>query len=720
MSYNNYTPKPNNPFARRASHSSDEQPADAIALHAQHEAHYRRKELSRKPLPPLPTLPPHKSEGKSRTNQDGAFPTIERPQRSERAHRPEKLETKTNYDRTQAATLTPPIRSPLERKPAMRRKVADNQEQTIRPGTANPPLEPPYAAGYFINPTRRGRPAGETLERPQRGSEVKTIKRDAEGRFDPATVRSVRESKARDPTTSLEPCPDGYVQNPPPSPPRPTATRTNSWRNIFTGSKEEKAKKQKADESSSTESRRTSYIVKAVRRASDSVAEKAKILAMHKQERDEWTDKKRGSRRPSDEREENRRSKPSDRPMYQKAAILEKNKHKTNIVGNTQDVDRDYDVMVETSAWKTKCNEDTRRKYAKACEEADREGLPRPASPAYTEEADLEISAEEREALRLQAAEDFTVDKHLKPKALPIMTAAAVVLSVALDPLKPRKRGDSQTSQMSFADAGLSDADANMAERYFESCSQCHLPPTSFLTKSGECPTCHDERKMEEEEQRKGESKISLFKGDSKQIHLRTTDLTGSSAGRLTEADNTEQDSPPFMRVAASHKLRKVRQTIYEDPGNPFTTTPPSDTEVSLFSIPFHQPTFTNEQGEPELKLPRDRQLLTGSPFDDAIESPLVPRVPNSDLTFVTTLHAPIPQRQITAAMVKKAHRSTSIVAVPEDADEYVPARAGWRRGSVPVQRPAKDERKEKRDTIFYRFWDDLLPDYGQRRDSKL
>ncbi|KAK5675831.1 hypothetical protein LTS10_011562 [Elasticomyces elasticus] len=718
MSYNNYTPKPNNPFARRASHSSDEQPADAIALQAQHEAHYHRKELSRKPLPPLPTLPPQKSEGKSRTNQDGAFPTIERPQRPERSHRPEKLETKTNYDRTQAATLTPPLRSPLERKPAMRRKVADNQEQTIRPGTANPPLEPPYAAEYFINPTRRGRPAaGETLERPQRGNEVKTIKRDAEGRFDPATVRSVRESKARDPTTSLEPCPDGYVQDPPPPPTRPTATRTNSWRNIFTGSKEEKAKKQKADESSSTESRRTSYIIKAVRRASDSVSEKAKILAMHKQEREEWTDKKRGPRRPSDEREENRRSKPADRPMYQKAAILEKNKHKTNIVGNSQDVDRDYDVMMATSAWKTKCNEDARRKYAKACEEADREGLPRPASPAYTEEADLEISAEEREALRLQAAEDFTVDKHLKPKALPIMTAAAVVLSVALDPLKPdlkkpKKRSATMESDMSFTDAGLS---TDMAELVMEKCFQCGQAPTQgTLHKDGRCSACTREQRNIEDEQRKGESK---------QILLRTTDLAGNPSRHLSQADNTEQDSPPFMRVAASHKLRKVRQTVYEgksNPGNPFNTTPPSDTEVSLFSIPFHQPTFTNEQGKPELKLPRDRQLLTGSPFDDAIESPLVPRPSNNDLTFVTTLHAPIPQRQITAAMVKKAHRSTSIVAVPEEAEEYVPVRAGWRRGSVPVRKPVRDEREEKRDTIFYRFWDNLLPDYDKRRESRL
>ncbi|KAK5739409.1 hypothetical protein LTR17_005314 [Elasticomyces elasticus] len=672
MSYNNYTPKSNNPFACRASHSSDEQPADAIALQAQHEAHYRRKELSRKPLPPLPTLPPQKSEGKSRTNQDGAFPTIERPQRPERSHRPEKLETKTNYDRTQAATLTPPLRSPLERKPAMRRKVADNQEQTIKPGSANPPLEPPYAAEYFINPTRRGRPAaGETLERPQRGNEVKTIKRDAEGRFDPATVRSVRESKARDPSTSLEPCPDGYVQNPPPPLTRPTATRTNSWRNIFTGSKEEKAKKQKADESSSTESRRTSYIVKAVRRASDSVAEKARILAMHKQEREEWTDKKRGPRRPSDEREENRRSKPADRPMYQKAAILEKNKHKTNIVGNSQDVDRDYDIMVATSAWKTKCNEDARRKYAKACEEADREGLPRPASPAYTEEADLEISAEEREALRLQAAEDFTVDKHLKPKALPIMTAAAVVLSVALDPLKPRQRSNTADSDLDFADAGLP---AGTAELYIEKCTACSGSQYA-LHRDGRCQKCHEIDREQRNEMDK--SKVSLFKGDSK--------------------DN--------------------------DPGNPFKdTTPPSDTEVSLFSIPFHQPTFTNQQGKPELKLPRDRQLLTGSPFDDAIESPLVPRPPNNDLTFVTTLHAPIPQRQITAAMVKKAHRSTSIVAVPEEAEaeEYVPARAGWRRGSVPVRRPARDEREEKRDTRFYRFWDDLLPDYDKRRESKL
>ncbi|KAK5720073.1 hypothetical protein LTR15_007346 [Elasticomyces elasticus] len=683
MSYNNYTPKPNNPFARRASHSSDEQPADAIALQAQHEAHYRRKELSRKPLPPLPTLPAEKSKGKSRTNQDGAFPTIERPQRSERTHRPERLETKTNYDRTQAATLTPPIRSPLERKPAMRRKVADNQEQTIRPGTANPPLEPPYAAEYFINPTRRGRPAGETLERPQRGNEVKTIKRDAEGRFDPATVRSVRESKARDPTTSLEPCPDGYVQNPPPSPTRPTATRTNSWRNIFTGSKEEKAKKQKADESSSTESRRTSYIVKAVRRASDSVAEKARILAMHKQERDEYAVREAAARRPSDEREENRRSKPVDRPLYQKAALLEKNKHKTNIVGNTHDVDRDYEIMLDSTAWKTRCNEDALKKHQQACLIADREGKPRPASPAYTDEADLEITAEEREAIRRQAGNAALNDEHLKARARPIATTAALGLSAVLDPLKSRpKRSNTADSDLSFADTAPADM--------MLPCDRCGETATKMLHRDGRCQSCvdHDRAQREQEEQRKGESKVSLFKGDSKQ--------------------------PP------TNFAKSAKPSMKADPGNPFNTTPPSDTEVSLFSIPFHQPTFTNEQGKPELKLPRDRQLLTGSPFDDAIESPLVPRPPNDDLTFVTTLHAPIPQGQITPAMVKKAHRSTSFVAVPEEAEEYVPARAGWRKGSVPVRRSGKDEQQEKRDTIFYRFWDDLLPDYGQRRDSKL
>ncbi|KAK3647018.1 hypothetical protein LTR56_008184 [Elasticomyces elasticus] len=570
MSYNNYTPKSNNPFARRASHSSDEQPADAIALQAQHEAHYRRKELSRKPLPPLPTLPPQKSEGKSRTNQDGAFPTIERPQRSERTQRPERLETKTNYDRTQAATLTPPLRSPLERKPAMRRKVADNQEQTIRPGTANPPLEPPYAAEYFINPTRRGRPTGQTLERPQRGNEVKTIKRDAEGRFDPATVRSVRESKARDPSTSLEPCPDGYVQNPPPPPTRPTATRTNSWRNIFTGSKEEKAKKQKADKSSSTESRRTSYIVKAVRRASDSVAEKAKILAMHKQERDEYAVREATARRPSDEREENRRSKPADRPTYQRAALLEKNKAKTNLVGNSQDVDRDYDIMVAQSAWKTKVNEDTRRKYAKGCEEADREGIPRPASPAYTEEADLEISAEEREALRLQAAKDATVDEPLKAKPMPIATAAALGLSAMLDPVKSKpKRSNTMESDLSFADTAPPDT--------MLPCDRCGKTATKMLHKDGRCQACvdHDRAQREQEEREKAESKISLFKGDSK-ILLRTTDLAGDAIGRLTLGDNVEQDSPPFMRVAASHKLRKVRQTIYE--GKKSASIPPLPT----------------------------------------------------------------------------------------------------------------------------------------------
>ncbi len=79
--------------------------------------------------------------------------------------------------------------------------------------------------------------------------------------------------------------------------------------------------------------------------------------------------------------------------------------------------------------------------------------------------------------------------------------------------------------------------------------------------------------------------------------------------------------------------------------------------------------------------------------------------------------------------MVKKAHRSVSVVAIPWDAavgpdpeGEYVAPRAGWRRGSVPVSvsgggdaAARHGEERSVRDTKFYGFYDDLLPEYGEK-----
>jgi len=182
--------------------------------------------------------------------------------------------------------------------------------------------------------------------------------------------------------------------------------------------------------------------------------------------------------------------------------------------------------------------------------------------------------------------------------------------------------------------------------------------------------------------------------------------------------------NPKVIRKLADHMARV-------DPGNPFDVAE-STYEVPLLPIPF-RPSFQQSQSELTSRIETaksgEHQLLTGSPFADAIESPVVLRIPETGISFVTTLHAPNPQGHVTSAMVKKAHRSVSVVAIPWDAavgpdpeGEYVAPRAGWRRGSVPVSvsgggdaAARHGEERSVRDTKFYGFYDDLLPEYGEK-----
>ncbi|KAK0943520.1 hypothetical protein LTR29_004897 [Friedmanniomyces endolithicus] len=480
----------------------------------------------------------------------------------------------------------------------------------------------------------------------------------------------------------------------------------------------------KADEDSSSTSspRKPSVAAEAlavVRRWSNNVKESAKdlghILAAAPDDRQHLKKEKFAKQLNATERESARRDAgPAAVHPQQEPAARAQDRVAT---GDTR---RDFIDMVENEGMQRRQYESVKDKYIRDVQEADKYGRtppPRPTCPVF---ADLDLSPTERTQVRSIAVE--SVDPLLPTvKTLPIMQTIAFNASGVLDPLKTRtKRTATMETEMSFADH----LSPEQAAAKMHPCSQCGRPPHNYLLQDGRCHDCH----LKERDARPNAEKI--IRGPASPA-LVTTDIIDFAPRHGSQSVDVAADSPPFMKVAAAKKLRKVRQTIYEDPGNPFKVAEPTD-EVPLLPIPFH-PALQKSQSELKSRIetakPGEHQLLTDSSFADAIESPVVLSVSESGISFVTTLHAPIPQRHVTPAMVKKAHRSVSVVAIPWDAavgtdpeGEYMAPRAGWRRGSVPVSvsrvgdaAVGYGEERGVRDTQFYGFYDDLLPEYGRR-----
>ncbi|KAK0261758.1 hypothetical protein LTS09_003851 [Friedmanniomyces endolithicus] len=490
----------------------------------------------------------------------------------------------------------------------------------------------------------------------------------------------------------------------------------------------------KADEDSSSTSspRKPSVVAEAldiVRRWSNNVKESAKelghIIAAAPDDRQHLKKQELAKRPTHTERESERRVDPYSRTPAQQQYILNKNlKFGREIAFATGDTRRDFVDMVENEGMQRREYERAKDKYIRDVQEADKYGRtppPRPACPVF---ADLDLSPSERTKVKSLVVQS---DDPLLPttKTLPVLQTIAFNASGMLDPLKTRtKRTATMETEMSFADH----LSPGQAAAKMNPCSECRRPPRDYLLQDGRCHDCH----LKERDARPKAEKI--IKGPASPL-LVTTDVIDFAPRHSSQSVDAEADSPPFMKVAAAKKLRKVRQTIYE--GNPFDIVESTD-EVPLLPIPF-RPSLQKSQSELTSRIETtktgEHQLLTGSPFADAIESPIVISVPESGTSFVTTLHAPTPQRHVTPAMVKKAHRSVSVVAIPWDATispdlegegEYVAPRAGWRKGSVPVLMSGGGDAAARygedwsvRDTKFYGFYDDLLPDYGRRSEER-
>lgn len=127
------------------------------------------------------------------------------------------------------------------------------------------------------------------------------------------------------------------------------------------------------------------------------------------------------------------------------------------------------------------------------------------------------------------------------------------------------------------------------------------------------------------------------------------------------------------MKLADKRKLVRIRQTIYEDPGNPFSDEVKADPVTTPVA-----------------------------------DKPLPPDPPYLDHPWFS----------------KSNHRRSKSVSMslpsPNcESGEYMPPRLYWKRqSSLPsVPQIREEDRVEVRDTRFYGFYDDVMSDY-KGRDS--
>lgn len=224
------------------------------------------------------------------------------------------------------------------------------------------------------------------------------------------------------------------------------------------------------------------------------------------------------------------------------------------------------------------------------------------------------------------------------------------------------------------------------------------------------------------------------------------------------------------MKLPGKRKMVKIRQTIYEDPGNPFQDEldaeraaggevdsplnkplPAEPDEVSPTGRSFfeldidYDPFKTTIDGDRRewrsrsLDKPLPSEFSEPSPpawssrfnsEDDGSEygpeSYHVSRTPRDPGAVPETQNS---SWGIASTEVRRAHHRSMSLAIPSSAplddDDYVSPRRFWRRENsllLMMERPEEEKAgapKSARDTRFYGFYEDLMQDYDKRR-SKL
>ncbi|KAK3677546.1 hypothetical protein LTR78_002396 [Recurvomyces mirabilis] len=444
-----------------------------------------------------------------------------------------------------------------------------------------------------------------------------------------------------------------------------------------------------------------SGIATRARRASQSMKEKADIVRMDSSQRDEFCARyAKPLSESSDDWELERQEDPRSRPFEQKRALLEKNRHLRDVVADTGSamVDADYENMVATTEANRKINEAYATDYERRKAEALLKGENVPNLPRRMPTAELALSPSQRSSARVSAGIYKEEVKTSKPE-LTTSDKVAVRLGKTFDKLylQHRERSNTLESEMSFADIAVP---AGM-----EKCSYCGEPPKGVL-RDGLCTRCRTQKKIDTHQAAKSamkEPSIDRFVG---------------AQNVLQQAD---PDSPPWMRVAAQRKMRRVRRTVYA--GVPSFAADDDRDSVEFTLLPFKSvvvdTTFAGLRPGQQPDSPEVTCLLNGQPFDDASESPADGRVPFGSHPDDLLPLPPTPGLQSTPTLMK-ADRHTSQRAIAE-LQEASP-RSSWQahpRSLIPGS-PTTSRVRERdvRNTQFYGFYNDIFSDYQGKRDS--
>ncbi|KAK4542085.1 hypothetical protein LTR36_007116 [Oleoguttula mirabilis] len=311
--------------------------------------------------------------------------------------------------------------------------------------------------------------------------ELRTIFRDASGKIDLTTIKTVPVARWTPPAF-----PSVQAQ------PRPSSR----------GSFLSFGRSDRADTSDSSTGRRpgsrrgsiTDLFKSAGRRLSDAFKDKATIVKMDPEEREDWIEsrreeKKRSASQRSNERESTHREKPRDRPSHQKDALVRKNMHNAELAHNLVDTNSNYDVMLAQSESNAGINRAHRKSYNIACDIAASRGEPRPKSPAELPVADLSLDPAERRLARQSTGpkhiDELASEGRISPPHFTTGEKIAIALSKTTDTLKTRGRSNTAESAMSF---GMTDL---APPEMMHVCSRCNRPPEDFLHSSGFCNACH-------------------------------------------------------------------------------------------------------------------------------------------------------------------------------------------------------------------------------------
>lgn len=200
-----------------------------------------------------------------------------------------------------------------------------------------------------------------------------------------------------------------------------------------------------------------------------------------------------------------------------------------------------------------------------------------------------------------------------------------------------------------------------------------------------------------------------------------------SSASKARKVDEEQ-----YMKTARDRRIRRLRQTIYEDPGNPFALGLDDSTPLAASGLDPFASTKAQAQANPELTFPprgsskqqvartlSTKRNLSLSSWDSFALSSQPPSPHLEEPPHVIShlrdslLHAPKPRRAGTPTLIRQHKYSDSAPSKPAEdeieKEEYVPPRTRWK--SLPSNGRVEDA--EERNTRFYRFWEGVWREYS-------